>query len=152
VLLSTCTITIDTPGSEMMRMLGTIIQAELGNVPTSLASMSLVETRLAYLSERMTRPDAVAMVPTERVDLLVTEHAEAQERRNAAPRVTPSDEDSLVGGYVRAYDQALRVNLNSNVFRAIDLALSTTIRRKQPSVVNHHPNLPELRDYSPPPV
>jgi hypothetical protein len=112
VLLST--ITIDTPGAEMIRMLGTIIQAELGNVPTTLANMALVESRLNYLSERMTRMDALAMGPSERVDLLVTEHAEAHERHNASPRVPPSDEDSLVGGYVRAYDQALQIKLNSN--------------------------------------
>ena len=53
VLLAT--ITIDTPGTEMMRMLGTIVQAELGNVPTVLSNVSLVESRLNYLAARMLR-------------------------------------------------------------------------------------------------
>ena len=76
VLLST--ISIDTPGTEMIRMFGTIIQAELGNVATVLSHVSLVESRLNYLSARMLRPDAVALVPSDRVTLLVTEHSEAQ--------------------------------------------------------------------------
>ena len=111
------TITIDTPGPEILRMFGTIIQAVLGNVPTVLANVGLAETHVTIMLDRMLRPDAIALVPNDRVNLLVSEHKTAEDRRAGAPRDGDTSEKAS-GGYARVYDQSLNVKLHSAAFLA----------------------------------
>ena len=119
-------ITVDTPGSEIIRMTGVLIQAMLGNVPVTLSNVALVESRLVadQLLARMMQPDAVALPPSDRITLLVTEYSAAEERRMAAPR-SLGETETLVGGYTRQYDQALRTKLNSTAFLQTSARLST---------------------------
>ena len=126
VLLSA--ITTDTPGTEILKMLGEIIMADLGNVPVNLANASLVESHILDMHDRMLRPDAVAMVPSDRVRLLVTEHGTAVERRQAAP-TRESDIVQQTSGYARIYDQAMRAKLMSASFLAAAASIETMFAR-----------------------
>ena len=117
-------IPVDTPGPEIIRMMGVIVQAVLGNVPPVLPNVSLADSHLTndHLRDRMLRPDALALSPTGRVTLLVTEYSDANERRNAAPR-SESEPERLLGGYTRQYDPALRAKVNSAPFLALSQQL-----------------------------
>eukprot|EP00966_Prymnesium_polylepis_P116071 2682983-Prymnesium_polylepis.1 len=63
----------------------------------------------------MQRPDSLAMVPSDRMKLLVAEHGTAVERRHAAP-TRESDIVQQTSGYARVHDQALRAKLMSASF------------------------------------
>ena len=95
-------ITVDTQGAEILRMMGVLVQAVIGNVLPILANVSLTESHLQndQLLDRLLRPDAIALSPADRVTMLITEYASATERRNAAPR-SEAEPERLLGGYTR---------------------------------------------------
>ena len=118
-----------TNGAEAMRMLGQIERAVLGSSGGTLATADTTNKTLHYLGPRMSRPDVTGLPSSDRTTLLLAEHATAKERegvtgssRAPAGSETTGTDRSGATGYPKAFNEPLRVKVNSTPFRnAVDL-------------------------------
>ena len=127
---------------EALRLIGEIERAVLGKVVLDLSSVCATNREIQFLEPRMLRPDVQGMPSSDRVAVLLGEHATAvaRERSSAPQRAAPAPAGGggasgggaggggggagAKMGYAPAYSHDLRLKLGSALFQATDAALS----------------------------
>ena len=143
-------------GSEALRLLGEIERAVHGRVSLTLDSLDSTNKRLHYLRDRMQRPDVLSIPSSDRVTILLAEHAIALERegsgRASRPAAAGDPAVPLTGrtgatGYPSAHNLALRAKLNSAAFGAVQGLLERLCLGVPAGPMGYPPAIPPEHPY-----